>query len=152
MVSTAARELLPVRNVLLIEDDPSLTEWVKQAAADFDTRIELTVLPVGVAVLEWLGGVTRKRLPHIILLDLKLPKLDGLAVLRTLRSNVATRDTPIVVFSEEYIQADVVLGYQVGANSFIAKPATQEACAECLREQLSYWLQPRQRELALGAQ
>lgn len=151
-MSTATREISALRNVLLIEDDLSVVEWARQVVAEADMRVELTVLPVGEAVLEWLGGVTRKGLPHLILLDLKLPKLDGLAVLRTLRSNVATRDTPIVVFSEEYIQADVVLGYQVGANSFIAKPTSQESCTECLREQLSYWLQPRQRELALGAQ
>lgn len=151
-MGTAAREISPVRNVLLIEDDLSVVEWARQAIGSSGMTVELTVLPVGEAVLEWLGGVTRERLPHIVLLDLKLPKLDGLAVLRTLRSNVATRDTPIVVFSAEYTQADVVLGYQVGANSFIAKPDSQESCAACLREQMSYWLQPRQRELALRAQ
>ena len=151
-MSTATREISPVRNVLLIEDDMSVTEWSRQVIGSSGVTVELTVLPVGDAVLEWLGGVTRKHLPHIILLDLKLPKLDGLAVLRTLRSNVATRDTPIVVFSAEYTQADVVLAYQVGANSFIAKPDSQDMCAACLREQLSYWLQPRQREVSLSAQ
>lgn len=147
-MSTAAREKLQVHNVLLIEDDPLVTAWAQQSVADM--QVELTVLPVGDAVLGWLGGLSRKHLPHLILLDLKLPKLDGLAVLRTLRSNVATRDTPIVVYSGEYIQADVVQAYQVGANSFIARPGSQELCAACLREQLAYWLLPRQRELALA--
>lgn len=141
-----------VRNVLLIGDDVSVTEWMRQAVADSDMSIELTVLPMGEEGRDWLGSATIKQLPQLILIDLQLPKLDGLGFLRTLRKNVATRDTPIVVFSGTYIQADVVLGYQVGANSFIAKPTSQKACAECLQEQLSYWLLQRQTEQAQASQ
>ncbi len=124
--------------------------WAQQVVADSAKRIELTVLSVDGAVPQWLSGVTRNQLPHLILLDLKLPKLDGLAVLRTLRSNIATREIPIVVYSGEYIQADVLMAYQVGTNSFVAKPDSPEMFADFLAEQLNYWLQPRQRELSLS--
>jgi len=147
----AAAPKTTVRNVLLISDDPSLADWAQQTVAGSVSRIELTVLSVGTGVLDWLGSVSRKQLPHLILLDLQLPKLDGLAVLRTLRNNVATREIPVVGISTEYTQADVQMGYKVGANICVAKPATQEEFAALLEQQISYWLEPRQRELAFAA-
>ncbi|MDP2143954.1 MAG: response regulator [Gallionella sp.] len=139
-----------IRKVLLIGDDQQLADWAQQAAADPALRIELSVLPVGTCVLDWLGSIGRKQLPHLILLDLQLPKLDGLAVLRTLRNNVSTREIPVVGVSAEYTQEDVQMGYKVGANVCVAKPASPEELAGLLVQQLSYWLEPRQRELALA--
>ena len=139
-------------NVLLIEDDSSAVEGGVFATEDFSEELDLTVVGGGDAVLAWLNESVAKReqMPHLILLDLNLPKLEGLAVLRRLRIHPATRDVPIVVFSAEYTQADVVLSYQVGANSFVTKPSDQQAFSDFLREQLAYWLQPRQRELAFA--
>ena len=140
-----------VRKVLLIGDDSQLADWAQQAAADSGDTVELTVLSVGTGVLEWLGKVSRKQLPQLILLDLQLPKLDGLAVLRTLRNNVATREIPVVGIAAEYTQDDVQMGYKVGANVCVAKPASQEEFAALLDQQLMYWLEPRQRELAFAS-
>lgn len=139
--------------MLLIEDDLLTADMAQRAAAEACTELDLTVVGCGEAALDWLGGSVAKKelMPHIILLDLKFPKLEGLAVLRKLRIHTATRDVPIVAFSTEYTQADVVMGYQVGANSFIAKPADQQQFADFFREQLAYWLQPRQRQLAFNA-
>lgn len=150
-MNRAAPKTSQILNVLLVEDDPMVTDWGRRAAAGSNRPLELTVLPVGDAVLDWLASLTAEHLPHIILLNLKLPKLDGLAVLRTLRSNVATCDTPIVVFSTEYTQEDVLMAYQVGANTFVAKPASEEEFAAFLEQNLSYWLEPRQVEQATGA-
>jgi CheY-like chemotaxis protein len=86
-------------------------------------------------------------MPHIILLDLKLPKLDGLAVLRMLRIHDATRDIPVVVYSAEYTQDDMRMSYQVGANTFVAKPTDIAQFSEFLLERLVYWKHPLQREL-----
>ena len=147
----AAARKTTVRNLLLISDDPSLVDWAQQTVAASDARIELTVLSVGTGVLDWLGSVSRKQLPHLILLDLQLPKLDGLAVLRTLRNNVATREIPVVGIAAEYTQDDVQMGYKVGANICVAKPATQEEFAALLEQQIAYWLEPRQRELAFAS-
>ncbi|HZW26652.1 MAG TPA: response regulator [Gallionella sp.] len=147
----AAARKTTVRNVLLISDDPSLADWAQQTVSASGGAVELTVLSVGTGVLDWLGTVSRKQLPHLILLDLQLPKLDGLAVLRTLRNNVATREIPVVGISAEYTQDDVQMGYKVGANICVAKPATQEEFAALLEQQMKYWLEPRQRELAFAA-
>ena len=134
-------------NVLLVEDDLLSMELARRAAAESFPEIDLTVVGGGDAVLDWLNSSVagNEQMPHIILLDLKLPKLDGLAVLRTLRKHgVIMRDVPIVVFSEIYTQADVLMSYQVGANSFVSKPADLAQFTEFLREQLAYWLQSRQ--------
>lgn len=140
-----------VRKVLLIGDDRQLADWAQQTVAASEGAVELIVLSVGTGVLDWLGTVGRKQLPQLILLDLQLPKLDGLAVLRTLRNNVATREIPVVGISAEYTQDDVQMGYKVGANVCVAKPASQEEFAALLEQQLKYWLEPRQRELAFAS-
>jgi DNA-binding response OmpR family regulator len=112
----------------------------------------LTVVGGGNAMLDWLNDLLAKKqqAPHIILIDLNLPKLEGLAVLRTLRKHDAMRDVPVVAFSAEYTQADVLMSYQVGANTFVAKPVGLEEFAAVFRDQLAYWMQPRQRELAFA--
>lgn len=136
--------------VLLVEDDLPSADLARRAAAEFCPEVDLTVVGGGDAVLDWLNDSIAKKepMPHIILIDLNLPKLDGLAVLRTLRRHDAMRDIPIVAFSAEHTQHDVLMSYQVGANSFVAKPADLEQFTGFFREQLAYWMQPRQRELA----
>ena len=140
-------------NVLLIEDDPATVELVRSATLDYCPELDLTAVGSGDAMLAWLNDSVAKKeqMPHLILLDLKLPKLDGLAVLRKLRLHSATRDVPIVAFSAEHTQADILMSYQVGANSFVAKPADQQEFTASLRDQLAHWLQPRQRELGLAS-
>lgn len=140
-------------NVLLVEDDLLAADLAHRAAVEFCPEINLTVVGGGDAVLDWLSdGIAKKeQMPHIILMDMNLPKLDGLAVLRKLRMHAATRDIPIVAFSAEYTQADVLMSYQVGANSFVAKPVDLAQFAGFFCEQLSYWMQPRQRELGFAA-
>lgn len=140
-------------SVLLVEDDLLTTDLARRAAAESCPEIDLTVVGGGDDVLDWLSDSVAKKeqMPHIILMDLKLPKLEGLAVLRTLRKHDAMRDIPIVAFSAEYTQADVLMSYQVGANSFVAKPADLVQFTGFFREQLAYWMQPRQRELAFAA-
>jgi len=140
-------------SVLLVEDDLPSADLARRAAAEFCPEIDLIVVGGGNAVLDWLNDSIAKKeqVPHIILIDLNLPKLDGLAVLRTLRKHDAMRDIPIVAFSAEYTQADVLMSYQVGANTFVSKPADLEQFTGFFREQLAYWMQPRQRELVFAA-
>ena len=140
-------------SVLLVEDDLLTTDLARRAAVESCPEINLTVVGSGDAVLDWLSDSVAKKghMPHIILMDLNLPKLDGLAVLRKLRMHAATRDIPIMAFSAEYTQADVLMSYQVGANSFVAKPADLAQFTGFFREQLAYWMQPRQRELVFAS-
>jgi len=137
--------VLPHHNLLLIEDDEFEIDLARRAAVESCPEIELMVLDSADAVLDWLSGRVAKKenTPHIILLDLKLPKLDGLGVLRKLRKHVATRDIPIVVFSAVYTHDDLLMSYQVGANTFVAKPTDLAQFREFLREQLEYWRHPR---------
>lgn len=135
-------------NVLLVEDDLLSIDLARRAVAESCPEVNLTVVGGGDAVLDWLNGsiARNEQMPHIILLDLKLPKLDGLAVLRTLRKHDAImRDVPIVAFSAEYTQPDVLMAYQIGANSFVSKPTDLTQFTGFLREQLTYWLLSRQR-------
>jgi CheY-like chemotaxis protein len=115
-------------------------------------EISLTVVGGGDAVLDWLSAsIAKEQMPHIILMDLKLPKLDGLAVLRKLRMHAATRDIPIVAFLAEYTRgrrADELSGQ---GEQLCGKPVDLEQFAGFFREQLAYWMQPRQRELAFAS-
>lgn len=140
--------------VLLVEDDPLVIDQARNAAAEFFDELDLTVMEGIDAALDWLRGsvVKYERLPHIVLMDLKLPKLDGLALLRTMRNYPAMRNIPIVVFSPEYTQADVLMGYQVGANTFVHKPADEAQFGELFREQLAYWMRPRQHKTLIAAE
>lgn len=139
--------------VLLIDDDLSQIDLARQAAAESRPEIDLIARGGGDAVLDWFSASieNKEHMPHIILLDLKLPKLDGLAVLRRLRGFAATSDIPIVVFSAEYIQDDVLMAYKAGANSFVAKPTNLVQFAEFFRECLAYWMYPHQRKINFGA-
>lgn len=138
--------------VLLVENDPSEIQLAQRAAAECGHEFSLVVLQDADAVIDWLNDdeALIRKLPHIIMINLRLPKLDGLAVLRKLRIAVATRAIPILVFSEEYTQADVLMSYQIGANSFVAKPGDLQQFIEFFCEQLPYWLEPRQRKLSLA--
>jgi len=142
------------QTILLVEDDPSGIASAREACERCDPPIRLVVVEDSVEALTWLARNTKGKhpMPRLILLDLKLPKLSGLAVLRRLRMDAATWDLPIIVFSEICEQSDVLLSYQIGANSFVSKPADIDQYHQLLRELAAYWLQPRQRKLAFANQ
>ena len=139
-------------NLLLIDDDLGQIDLARRAAAECCPEINLIVVGGGDAIMDWLESCleNKQQMPRIILLDLKLPKLDGLAVLRKLRLHDATRDIPIVVFSSEYTHSDVLMSYQVGANTFVPKPTDLAQFSEFFRERLAYWKHPQQRELVFA--
>ena len=140
-------------SVLLVDDDLIQVDLARRAAIEFCPEIDLITVGGGEAVLDWFSASDKKReqVPHIILVDLKLPKLDGLAVLRKLRSHVATSDIPIVSFSAAFTQADVLMSYKAGGNSFVAKPVDLMQFAKFFHECLAYWMHPHQRELIFAA-
>lgn len=141
-----------INTVLLVEDDSAGISVAEQACALCEPAVQMVVMPNSEAALEWLSQRMEQgqSLPKLILVDLKLPKLIGLAVLRKLRMDRRSWDLPIVVFSAVYEHADVVLSYQVGANSFVGKPTNLEEFQVLLQELVSYWFQPRQQQLAFG--
>jgi two-component system response regulator len=139
--------------VLLIDDDVSQIDLANRAATVSRPEIDLIAVGGGDAVLDWFRASAEKKqhMPHIILLDLKLPKLDGLAVLRRLRGFSASSDIPILVFSAEYTQDEVLMAYKAGANSFVAKPTDIVQFIEFFGECLAHWMQPNQRKINFGA-
>lgn len=122
--------------ILLVEDGEAEVLLVQQAVASCPGELHLAVERDAVSAMQWLTGTIERGypMPRLILIDLKLPKLVGLAVLRTLRMDARLRDVPIVVFSELHEPSDVVLSYQIGANSFVKKPASLPEFTQLLRE------------------
>jgi CheY-like chemotaxis protein len=138
--------------ILLVEDDPAEIETARRACEACELPLQLIVVGDSDEALTWLsrGSVASDPLPRLILLDLKLPKLLGLAMLRRLRMDARTWDLPIIVYSAAHEPSDVVLSYKVGANSFVGKPQDLDQFKTLLRELAAYWLQPRQRKLAFA--
>lgn len=122
--------------ILLVEDGEAEVLLIQQAVAGCPEKLHLAVSSDAAGALEWLNDTVARgyAMPRMILLDLKLPKLAGLAVLRTLRMETRLQDVPIVVFSELHEPSDVVLSYQLGANSFVKKPASLAEFTQLLRE------------------
>jgi DNA-binding response OmpR family regulator len=122
--------------LLLVEDSEAEVLLIQQAVASCPEELHLAVACDAGEALEWLTDTVDRgySMPRMILLDLKLPKLAGLAVLRTLRMESRLQDVPIVVFSEVHEPSDVVLSYQLGANSFVKRPANLDEFTKLLRE------------------
>jgi len=129
--------------ILLVEDEEPAILLVQQAVAGCPGNLYLAVVPDSVSALDWLSAETARDhpLPRLILIDLKLPKLIGLAVLRTLRMDQRLQHVPIIVYSQSHEPSDVVLAYQIGANSFVKKPQTLADFNQLMQELLALgWL------------
>jgi two-component system response regulator len=122
--------------ILIVEDDEFAIQLVQQALASCPGDLHLAVVPNSVAAMEWLSAETDlgHHIPRLILIDLKLPKLIGLAVVRTLRLDSRLQNVPIVVYSEVSEPSDVVLAYQIGANSFVKKPESLSEFSQLLHD------------------
>lgn len=132
-------------SVLLVDVEVAQIEFARLAAAAACPEVDLAAVDGGDAVLDWFeaGAKNQQQMPQIILLDLKLPKLDGLAVLRKMRSLAVTSEIPVVVFSAEYSQDEVLMSYKAGANTFVAKPGDVAGYAEIFQQRLTHWIQPQ---------
>jgi CheY-like chemotaxis protein len=139
--------------ILLVEDDSIEIDLARRACELCNPAVQLVVVQDSTEALGWLSKTSeaKDQFPKLILLDLKLPHLIGLAVLRRLRMDSATWDLPIIVYSKVHEPQDVVLSYQVGANRFVNKPSDIEQFNALLHELSDYWLLPRQRKLSLGS-
>ena len=132
--------------ILLLEAAAAEVLLVQQGLASCQGDLHLAVVHDTVEAREWLDDTAERGypIPRLILLDLKLPKLAGLGILRTLRMDTRLQDVPIVVFSESHEPSDVVLSYQIGANSFVSKPATLAEFIQLMREMSERgWLSAR---------
>jgi len=124
--------------ILLVEDNPDDEALTRRALQKNNVKNELMVAHDGQEALDLLlsGG----RLPQLVLLDLKLPKIDGLEVLRRLRSDERTKLLPVVILTSSTEERDLVNGYSLGANSYVRKPVDFTEFTEAARQLGLYWL------------
>jgi two-component system response regulator len=124
--------------ILLVEDNPDDEALTRRALLKHNLRNELVVARDGQEALDYLFG--GGRLPHLILLDLKLPKIDGLEVLRRLRADERTKLLPVVILTSSNEERDLVNGYSLGANSYVRKPVDFNEFTDAARQLGLYWL------------
>ncbi len=138
--------------ILLVEDNPSDVELTLRALKNRNLANQVFVARDGAEALEFFFGEQSPLrdigvAPRVILLDLKLPKVDGLEVLRRLKGDERTRTLPVVVLTSSKEEPDIAAAYRLGANSYIVKPVDFEAFARAVSEVGLYWLllneQPR---------
>jgi CheY-like chemotaxis protein len=134
------------RSILLVEDNPMDEELTLRALKKSRVLNPIVVVRDGAEALDYLfaRGVHADRppdgLPQLILLDLKLPRVDGLDVLRTLRSDETTKLLPVVILTSSVEDQDVIRGYSLGANSYVRKPVDFVQFSEAVRQLGLYWL------------
>lgn len=128
--------------ILLVEDNPDDAELTLLAFQESRLLNEVVVARDGEQALEYLLDPDNKghALPHLILLDLKLPKVDGLEVLRAIRQNRRTRLLPVVVLTSSKEESDLINSYDLGCNSYIQKPVDFNQFIEAVRQLGLYWL------------
>ncbi|MGO4883526.1 MAG: response regulator [Bryobacteraceae bacterium] len=134
------------KTILLIEDNPSDIELTRRALEKSRIANELVVVQDGQEALDYLFGSgacpgrEAAALPGLALLDLKLPKVLGLEVLRAIRSDPRTRRLPVVILTSSNEERDVAAGYDLGVNSYIQKPVDFNRFAQAIQQLGFYWL------------
>lgn len=132
--------------ILLVEDNLRDEALTRRALAKSNIINEIVVAHDGVEALDYFFGTGAfagrdlSIIPQLVLLDLKLPKMDGLEVLRKLRADKRTRRLPVVVFTSSSEEEDVISSYSLGANSYVRKPVEFEQFLEATKQLGLYWL------------
>ena len=132
--------------LLLIEDNPSDIDLTRRALEKARVANELTVVEDGRDALDYVFGEGAHAgrdvadLPALTLLDLKLPKIDGMEVLSRIRADARTKILPVVILTSSKEEQDVAAGYDAGVNSYIRKPVDFAQFAEAIKQLGLYWL------------
>jgi len=134
------------RVILLVEDNPDDELLALRALKKSNVPNDVVVAHDGVEALDYLfasgpyEGRDTSAMPQLVLLDLKLPRLDGLEVLKRLRSDERTRLLPVVILTSSKERSDMLEGYGLGANSYIRKPVDFEQFMNAIEQLKRYWL------------
>lgn len=137
---------MKTKSILLAEDNPDDVQLTLRALKKSKIMNEVVVAQDGVEALDYLFGTGKyagrdtKILPQVVLLDLKMPKMDGLEVLQRIRKNGQTKLLPVVVLTTSSEDRDRVESYELGANSYIRKPVDFNQFAEAINQLGLYWL------------
>ncbi len=132
--------------ILLVEDNPDDEALTVRALKKHNIVNKIVVARDGVEALDYLFGTgpyagrDMDVMPQVVLLDLKLPKLDGLEVLKRLRADPRTALLPIIILTSSKEEQDLINGYKMGANSYVRKPVDFEQFAKAIHQLKLYWL------------
>jgi len=132
--------------ILLVEDNPDDETLTLRALSKGKILNKIIVARDGAEALDYLFGTgiyagrDTTNQPQLILLDLKLPKIDGLEVLKRLRADARTALLPVTIFTTSNEERDVVASYQLGVNSYVRKPVDSDSFMEAIRQLGLYWL------------
>ncbi len=132
-------------HILLVEDDPAHAEIVRRSLADFHVDCRITHVTDGQAALDALDGfrsgtAAGNPRPDLILLDLRLPRVDGLDVLRQIKADEALRSIPTVVLTTSAAESDMLRAYEGGAGSYLVKPINFEQFTKMMETFGLYWV------------
>lgn len=132
--------------ILLVEDNPDDVELTRRAFKKGNVANDMMVVTDGAEAVDWLFGTGKYEgrdtgiQPAVILLDLRLPKLDGIEVLKRIRSDERTRLLPVVILTSSKEEIDLLNGYKEGANSYIRKPVDFDQFIQAAQQLKLYWL------------
>ena len=132
--------------ILLVEDDPNDVELTLHSLAKAHVTNQIHVVRDGAEALEFIFGTGEyanrdiQNSPKVVLLDLKLPKVGGLEVLRRIKGDERTRTIPVVVLTSSREEPDIAESYRLGVNSYITKPVDFEQFSEAVRQLGLYWV------------
>ncbi len=137
---------MDTRVILLVEDNPDDEALTLRALKKNNIHNEVVVARDGAEALDYLfaegrhAGRPADKSPELVLLDLKLPKVDGLEVLKQMRADERTNRLPVVILTSSNEQRDIIAGYDLGANTYIRKPVDFGQFTEAVRQLGIYWL------------
>ena len=132
--------------ILVVEDDPDDEELTIRALKKINLANDIVVVRDGAEALDYLfadgkyAGRDAANTPAVVLLDLKLPKVEGLEVLKRIRENGPTRLVPVVILTSSDEQKDLIESYRLGANSYVRKPVDFEQFMKAVEELGLYWM------------
>ena len=125
-------------DILLVEDNPSDAELTQRALRKSELGAQLAIARDGAEALEYL--LSSRPRPKVIFLDLKLPKIDGIEVLRRIRADERTKSIPVVVLTSSQEERDISECYKLGVNSYIVKPVEFDKFYKAVADLGTYWL------------
>jgi len=137
---------MQVKIILLVEDDPDDVELILRSLKKYNISNKVTVVSDGQEALDYLfaGGayanLDKETMPAVVLLDIKMPKIDGIEVLRRLRADERTKFLPVVMLTSSKEEQDLVNSYKYGCNSYVRKPIEFDELAEAVSKLGLYWL------------
>ena len=125
-------------DILLVEDNPNDAELTQRALRKINLGAKVTIARDGAEAIDYLMG--NKPKPKVVFLDLKLPKIDGIEVLRRTRADSRTRSIPVVVLTSSQEERDISECYKLGVNSYVVKPVEFDRFYKAVGDLATYWL------------